>query len=67
VGTSKWWILAASIVDSMLVAGPGQLDATNDVGISSWRVVDAMGTSSWRATDVMGVMGAALATSALAS
>jgi hypothetical protein len=51
----------------MLVAGPGQLDATNDVGISSWRVVDAMGTSSWRATDVMGVMGAALATSALAS
>jgi hypothetical protein len=45
MGTSKWWILAASILDSILTAGPGQLDTADVVGISSWRVIDAMGTS----------------------
>jgi hypothetical protein len=45
MGTSRWWILAASIVDSTLTVGPEHLDAAEAVGISSWRVTDAVGTS----------------------
>jgi hypothetical protein len=56
VGTSKWWILAALIVDCTIAVRPRQLDAADAMGISSWRVADAMGA-----------VGAALATSALAS
>jgi hypothetical protein len=67
VGTSEWLIIAISTVHSTLATGPGQLAVVDVVGISSRRVVDIMGTSCWRATYTMGVVGAAPATSALAS
>jgi hypothetical protein len=51
VGTSRWWILSTSTVDSTLTVETEHLDAADAVGISSSRVADAMGTSSnWRAT-----------------
>jgi hypothetical protein len=43
MGTSRWWILAAFIVDSIVAARSGQLDATDVLGISSWRVADTVG------------------------
>jgi hypothetical protein len=68
MGTSRWWILATSTVDSALAVGPEHLDAADAMGISSGRVTDTVGTSSsWRATIAMGVMGAVPTTSALAS
>jgi hypothetical protein len=35
VGTSRWWILAASTVDSILTVRPEHLDAAEAMGISS--------------------------------
>jgi hypothetical protein len=68
VGTSRWWILAASIVDSTLAVGPEHLDAFDAVGICSWWIADAMETSSnWRADVTMGVVGGTPVTSALVS
>jgi hypothetical protein len=52
----------------LLAAGPEHLDATDAMGISSWRITDVVETSSsWRAAVAMGVMGAGPVTSALAS
>jgi hypothetical protein len=77
MGTSIWWILVASIVDSTLAVGPEHLDTTDVVGISIWRVTDIVGTSSnwrvmgtssnWRVIIVVGVVGDTSATSALAA
>jgi hypothetical protein len=70
VKTSKWWILAASTLDSSLVARHRQLDVADVVGTSSWRAANAVGTSSWRAADAMenaNVVGVVAATSTLAS
>jgi hypothetical protein len=68
MGTSWWWILAASTVDSTLVIRSEHLDATDTMGISSSRVANIVGTSSnWRVVITVGVVGAAPATFALAS
>jgi hypothetical protein len=48
VVTSRWWILDASIVESTLLVGHRQLDIVDAVGVSSWRVTDAVGKSSRR-------------------
>jgi hypothetical protein len=37
MGTSRWWILAASTLDSTIIAGPEQLDVIDAVGTPmSW-------------------------------
>jgi hypothetical protein len=67
MGTFRWWILAASTVDSTLTVGLEHLDAIDALGISNWRFTDAVGTSSswravgtsssWRVNVAVGVMG----------